>query len=364
MCNTSAVAPRALNLLRRQSVTVGDNQKLTDSQGNVMGIDLWIAMGFIAAISGTAFLAGRRLSLSVYQDRPLLFAECLVFSLVFAFGLSNRLSWAGAFPTPAALCWSNWVPIFLGFTAGLALEVSALRLHWRRGVSFSLSVIAVSFLAMPVIRPMLFPIKIDETAIWKNGVCLQSHEASCGPAAAATLLHQNALLTTSPINFPTGQWASPPLPSAERMMSIACLTSSQGTSSLGLVRGLRIAVAGNQQTVRVADPDPIKWLIKNQLPNIAVVRFTDDHDNGPVRRLLGANGEGHAVVVHSRTEDGKWRVADPAVGWRLWDDDRFRQVFTGEAIYLAPAGADDVPIRSFKKTKFEWDDDVLVQHPG
>lgn len=68
-----------------------------------MELDLWIAIGFIAAISGLALIAGRRLSLSVYRNRPLLFAECLVFSLVFAFGLSNRLSWASVFPTSAPL---------------------------------------------------------------------------------------------------------------------------------------------------------------------------------------------------------------------------------------------------------------------
>ena len=61
-----------------------------------MELDLWIAIGFIAAISGLALIAGRRLSLSVYRNRPLLFAECLVLSLVFAFGLSNRLSDIGA----------------------------------------------------------------------------------------------------------------------------------------------------------------------------------------------------------------------------------------------------------------------------
>lgn len=325
-----------------------------------MDIDLWIAIGFIAAISGLAFVAGRRLSLTVYQHKPLLFAECLVFSLVFAFGLSNRLSWANAFPTPAALCWSNWVPIFLGFTAGLAAEVSGLRLKWRRGSSASLAMIAAIFLTLPIARPMLFPIDIDPTANWKDGVCLQSHEASCGPAAAATLLHQHALLSTSPVDYQSGHfikesWSTAPLPSAECTMAMACLTSSQGTSSLGLVRGLRIAVADNHLDVKVADSDPIKWIARNQLPNIAVVRFTSDHTNGPVRRLLGNNGEGHAVVVHSRSNDGRWRVADPAVGWRLWDDDRLRQVFTGEAIYLAPGGIDAVPLRT-QKTKFESDD--------
>jgi hypothetical protein len=88
--------------------------------------------------------------------------------------------------------------------------------------------------------------------------------------------------------------------------------------------------------VEVADTDPSLWPAKDQLPNLAVVRFAPQGGDGPVRRLLGRGREGHAVVVHSRTADGRWRVADPAVGWRSWSDREFRRVFTGEAIYLAP----------------------------
>lgn len=309
-----------------------------------MGMDLWIAIGFIAAISALAFLAGRRLSLSVYHNKPLLFAECLVFSLVFAFGLSNRLSWASAFPTPAALCWSNWVPVFLAFSAGLAWGVSALRIRWRRGVSAALTMLGISFLALPVVRPHLFPLEIEEVVGWKDGICLQSHAASCGPAAAATLLHQTAMLTpakptTARLTYGGGQWAETPLVSAERWMANACLTSSQGTSSLGLVRGLRIAVAGSGHAVAVADQDPRKWASQSQLPNVAVVRFNNVRGDRPVRQLLGTDGEGHAIVVHSRTADGLWRVADPAVGWQLWSDERLARVFTGDAIYLASSSA-------------------------
>jgi hypothetical protein len=299
-------------------------------------MDLWIAMGFIAAISVLAYLAGRRLTLSDERNRSILFAECLAFSLVFAFGLSGQLAWANAFPTSAALCWSNWMPIFLSFAAGLASGVPALRDRLRRAVSVTMALLAFGFLLDPVIRPQLFPIPIGDVGIWKEGICLQSHEASCGPAAAATLLHQTALLTPTRLRDGGGQWAVSPLNSAEKLMAHACLTSSQGTSALGLIRGLRIAVAGSTRIVDVADSDPGLWVARMQLPNVAVVRFQDDRAAGPVRKLLGTEGEGHAVVVHSRTDNGRWRVADPAVGWQLWDDEPFRRVFTGEAIYLEP----------------------------
>lgn len=303
-----------------------------------MGMDLWIAIGFIAAVSGLAFLAGRRLTLSVYHAKPLLFAECLVFSLVFAFGLSNRLTWANAFESPAALCWSNWLPVFLAFTAGLSLELTALRARFRRVVAITMTMLGLGFLVLPIARPQLYPIQLNEISTWKEGVCLQSSDASCGPAAAATLLHQTAMVSPSPLTFGDRHWARAPSLSAERLMADTCLTSRQGTSSLGMVRGLRIAVAGSKHRVAIADTNPRAWRAKDQLPNIAVVRFAGELPSGPVRgpvrQLLGSDGEGHAVVVHSRTSDGHWRVADPAVGWRVWDDAFFRSVFTGEAIYL------------------------------
>lgn len=300
-----------------------------------MGLDLWIAMGVIAAISGLAFVAGRRLSLTVYRHRPLLLGVCLVLALVFAFGLSNRLTWANAFPTSAAMCWANWMPVFLAVTAGLASRMKALRPITRTLSTHAMAWLAVAFLLLPVIRPTLFPVQIAPIATWDDGICLQSHEASCGPAAAATLLHQTAVRYPCTLKFLNGSLASAPAESAEWMMAWACLTSNKGTSSLGLVRGLRMAVSGSDRIVRLADPEPATWVAQNALPNVAVVRFRRPTHRTSVTRLFGGGGEGHAVVVHSRTSDGRWRIADPAVGWRYWSDEEFRQIFTGEAIYLA-----------------------------
>ncbi|MEM0926847.1 MAG: cysteine peptidase family C39 domain-containing protein [Planctomycetota bacterium] len=304
-----------------------------------MGLDLLIASGFIAAISGLAFLAGRRLSLQAYQRRSYLFTECLIFCLVFAFGFSNRLTWASLFPTPAAICWSNWMPILLGFVAGLAFNAKTLRLGSRRLVSISLAVLSCAFLLHPLIRPSLFPIRSDLNAAWQDGVCLQSHESSCGAAAAATLLYQTNCLVALPQNWANHVGTEIDSLNAEKIMADACLTSEQGTTPMGLIRGLRIATRGLNRTVSVADPNPTHWVANKQVPNIAVVQFQgsgrDPSRFAPVRRLLGSDGEGHAVVVLGRNADGMWLVADPAVGHRLWSDAEFRACFTGEAIYLA-----------------------------
>ena len=300
-----------------------------------MGMDLWIAIGFVAAISGLALMAGRRLSLSVYRNRPLLFLECLAFSLVFAFGVVGRLTWAHAFPTPAAVCWSNWMPIFLAFTAGLASEMSGLRCAWRKAAAFIFLVIAGGFLVLPVARPHLSPIELAEFDQWHEGVCLQSNESSCGPAAVATLLRQRGVLERSR-RLPQ-RYALPDYDptSCEAYLAGLCLTSNEGTSSLGLFRGLKMSLEGTGMKARVADSDPRFWSSKDQLPNVAVVQFEASGTQSLVRGLIHRDGEKHAIVIHGREEDGRWLVADPAMGWSRWDDQTFRAVFTGEAIYIA-----------------------------
>ncbi|MEO1616876.1 MAG: hypothetical protein AAFV88_13555 [Planctomycetota bacterium] len=306
-----------------------------------MGLDLWIATVFITAIAMLAFLAGRQLSQTVYQTRSLLLAECLIFSLVFAFGLSNRLLWINVIPTPAVICWSNWMPVFLGLVTGLASKSHAMGRRTRPLIVGSLATVGVCFLLLPLSRPHLFPIETASVSAWEEGVCLQSHEASCGPAAVATLLYQ-ADLSHSFGN----QRLVPPeviqqrLAHAEQHLAAACLTSDKGTSTLGLVRGLRLATAGTNQEVRVADTNPTRWITKQQLPNLAVVQFRDSPNTtndrlGTVRRLMGSGGEAHAVVVVGRESSGLWKIGDPAVGWRYWTEEEFRQRFTGDAIYLS-----------------------------
>ena len=292
-------------------------------------MDLSIAIAFIVAISGLAFLAGRELSLTVYRSRPLLLIECLIFLVIFAFGVANRLFWANTFSDSAAMCWANWLPVFHAFTAGLALNAGSLRRRYRLGFSVALLLLGVAFLLQPVVRPNLYPIDLAAKAKWKDGVCLQSHEASCGPAAAASLLRCHALIHVARLNLDSDQ------SSTEAIMAEACLTSRQGTSSLCLVRGLRLATLNSGYTVSVADPNPRRWVSKGQLPNVAVICFRAGRKNDTVRRLLGTGGDAHAVMVYGRTNDGEWKVADPAVGWRYFRDEEFQSLFTGEAIFLS-----------------------------
>ena len=285
--------------------------------------DLTLAIVAITVLTVSAFAAGRQISLAG-QNRPtrfVLFAASMIFALTFSWLYAGNLSWAHAIPVASVVYWSNFMPVLLGFAAGAACHTAGLNRLGRPLTIASLLVIAASYLVIPIGRPIVSPVTLAE-AKWDEEVCLQSHEATCAAAAAATLLRLNGV------------------DADEASMIGPCLTSEQGTESLGLYRGLRLATDGSPRQVRIARNNPSDWLALDQLPNIALVKFNENEyagDNVPrrIRWMSGVTGEGHAIVVLGY-EDGQWIIGDPAIGRVRWSDEDLRRRFTGEAIYVTP----------------------------
>jgi len=302
-----------------------------------MQLDLLIAFFAIATSSFCAFRLGRALCRSgSAESQPrrwlpgtptTLFVGTILFSLVFCWGFHADLGWANVFPFSSVVIWSNFAPMMLAFAGGVALESSILRPGIRGLIVGSLGLLAIGFLTMPVARPWLFAPPVSESNEFDGFVCLQTHDATCAPASAVTLLKLHGIETS------------------EKELVAACLTSELGTEALGLYRGLKIASQKHGCRVRVGDKDPRNWLASGQLPSLALVHFPAD-EFGPIGsnarrswsadsiRFFGDRAEGHAVVVVGR-EDGKWLVADPAIGLVKWSDETMRIRFTGDAIYLS-----------------------------
>ena len=280
------------------------------------GWDLIFAILSITVLSVSAYLAGKSLGARVCKTRPWLFLEALAFTLIFGWFFAGRLIWANAISGSAVIYWSNLMPILLVFTAGLACATPGLT-RWRRPLTVTLlAAIAIGHLVIPVMRPLLAPAHVVAASQWRDNICLQTHSATCGAAATATLLNLRGI------------------PADEQTMIDACLTSRHGTEPLGLYRGLKLASQGFDHQVKVACRNPNDWLERNQLPNLALVRFANSSESGPIRWLLGPRGEGHAVVVLGREGD-QWIIGDPAVGKVRWSHQDFRRRFTGDAIYLS-----------------------------
>jgi hypothetical protein len=280
-----------------------------------MPFDQAVAISLITALSVLAFI-GARHSSGQGSTRPVAFALALLLALLYAWACSGKLAWASILPVGCVLFWSNLMPALLSLAAGLASKAAGLAGWHRPATTTALLVLAVAYIVTPLARPWLAPVQLAEQSKWHGDLCLQTHAASCAPAAAATLLRLAGI------------------DSDERALASACSTSRHGTEPLGLYSGLAVASYRYGVHPRVASPNADDWITSDQLPCIALVYFADTPSNGSMRRLLGPQGEGHAIVVLDRDAAGTWIIADPAFGKTSWTDQVFRERFTGDAIYL------------------------------
>jgi hypothetical protein len=138
---------------------------------------------------------------------------------------------------------------------------------------------------------------------WSDGVCLQSSEASCGPAAAATLL------------WHFGKHAS------ERELAVESFTTRRGTENWYLVRALR--KHGLALRYAVVSPG-----VENlQFPSIAGVRLNQ------------AGGAGHFIAILARHQE-KFVVGDPLMGREELSPTDLSERYTFTGFYLIPNPTD------------------------
>ncbi len=285
-----------------------------------MEADLAISILVILALAALASVIGYRFGLRLSPLlRISLFAASMLAATIHAAIVSGRLELAGLFRLSSAICFTNITPVLICFSVGLAWTIpgpDAFVRHVRLSLMAALSVL---FFFAPLLRPAIRPVISDEATRFDKGVCLQSHPASCAAAAAATLLSAHGISVS------------------ESQMMHACLTSRDGTEPLGLYRGLVLRTQSRRLSPRLASHDAAQWDQLCQYPLVALVTFRNDENSAPptLRRILGRDAEGHAIVVFGRTPGGKFIVGDPAVGRTLWDQEVFERRFSGQAIYLS-----------------------------
>ncbi len=282
-----------------------------------MSTDLASGIFLITGLSVLAYVAGVRIGSASAKLRPLLLVASLIVAVSFSWVAAGKLAWAWWIPSASILFWSNLTPALMSLTAGL-ISTSPSSHRYSRPVALAfLILLTVGHTLTPVLRPIVGPAHTDAISTWRDEVCLQSHSATCAPAAAVTLL-KTAGIKRSETNLVS-----------------ACLSSTYGTEPLGLFRGLAIASRGCVMRPAVASSDPSNWIEGDQLPNVALVRFDMSESAGAPAWLLGQKSEGHAVVILGRDPRGNWIIADPAFGRTLWSESTFRDRFTGDAIYMA-----------------------------
>jgi hypothetical protein len=293
----------------------------------MLATDLINAILAIGILCFLAFLAGSRLRSSGRR----LFAAAVCMTLVVAFFLQGRLSWVNILPFSSAIFLTNLLPIFVAFLAGFSKNAQAIRVEARPLTGWLLSSLSVVCLVSPIVRPLLAPPAVATTGMTNGVFVLQSHDSTCGPASAASLLRFHGINTT------------------EADLTGPCLTSNFGTEALGLYRGLSLGCRDSSLAPRLANRNPEMWNGTEQLPNVALMKLSDDEyaqplSNQSASRSIsepqwfagrGSNASGHAVVVLEHVQN-RWRIADPAVGTVWWTDEELRRRFTGDAIFLSP----------------------------
>ena len=276
--------------------------------------DLRLAAAIMAAVTLGAFALGLRLGRRVpaRAGAAVALAVC-AFVVAFVFLLADHLVLARLLPFSAVIILGDWLPPAVALLAGLA---------WRRlpGRAWRRAVLVVPLVAVCGFRSyarVLGDVPPLGQARWKAGVCRQTSQASCGAAAAATLLKAHGIETT------------------ESEMATLCLTRAGGTTMHGLYRGLKLKTRGTGFDVEPFRGD-LETLRREGGPVILSVRL----DPGPgvdprYERLWGwAPGVNHTVVFFGFRGDGKTDVGDPAVGREHWREEDVRVLWHGEGLRL------------------------------
>ncbi|MEZ6088359.1 MAG: cysteine peptidase family C39 domain-containing protein [Pirellulaceae bacterium] len=274
----------------------------------------------MTAFSAIIAVLGHHWATNPRTARWLLFA-ILPSAVLFDRLLAHRLFWTQWLPESSAIIvWANATPLFLAAAYGISFRLNQPSQTRQRVFAACVGMMAVAATIAPIVRPYTRPIAdMEETPNWVDGVCLQTHESTCGPAAAATLLRCYQFFTT------------------EASMNAVCLTGADGTSSLGIYRGLYNVGDPRGYQPRVVCGSFDHFVQYGQFPSIVMVRFSEpprDWRQSLITRVSRRGGQGHAIVVFGVNENGTLDVGDPATGRCQWNVERLRQSWDGEAIYL------------------------------
>lgn len=288
-----------------------------------MAPDLMIAVLVVAICAAVAGRIGHLLGQRYQRARTPLFMILILLTAWYASSWNGRMENVLLFSVGPAILLSNLTPVMSCFLAGLAWEMPGIP-KVRRLVSLGVFVcLAIALFLAPLVRPALHPARASELGHWKDGVCVQTHDATCGAAAVATMLREYGLLVT------------------EKELVSKCLTSENGSEPLAVYRALAIYANDIGQQPKLASSDPTSWQRLGQFPVLAMVSPIDTDlatpsRTGRLRSLLGRSSEGHAVVVLGRNSDGEYVVGDPSNGRVIWSPRQMAGFFSGQAIYLDP----------------------------
>jgi hypothetical protein len=279
-----------------------------------MGDLVW-ALLILAFVAGVLFRGAARVARGGSRRASTSLAvAAVVFLLVFGLTMHGKLMVARWLPLSNAIILGNWLPLGAAVLCGVLAGRSSIP-GWRRSV-LSAGLLAGTWWSV-LVNFLPGPLPTGER--WTpDGVCLQSSEASCSPAAAATLLRYHGI------------------EASEAEMMRLCLTRAGGSPSLGLYRGLTLKTQDTGWRVEVVRGTADE--LCRDLSTPVLLRMRLPREPSLAGRLLGWTGllpdPGHAVVLYQATDDGRLIVADPSSGMYTWWAADFLPRWRGEGLRL------------------------------
>lgn len=283
-------------------------------------IDIYLGLALAGSMSALAFYSAWRLSRSAPPRLCNLVAVALVLTLMlFIRDLWNSQVLVRLLPYSNLIVLGNWMVPTVALLGGLA---------WHRmpGRALRKCLLVGSMLCIAgysLVHPLRGQVPHCSN-LWRNEVCLQSTNASCSPASAATLL----------------RWYH--IPATEQEMAELCLTRMEGTYWQGLYRGLKIKTQGTPWDVEVfSGEDSSELMDKTSTgPVILTVGLPKDAEVSPIyeKDWGWVRGVSHSVVLFRFLPRQLVLVGDPSVddGQESWTRTDLQVLWQGYGIRLVP----------------------------
>lgn len=279
--------------------------------------DLYVGCAIVATAAIGVFL------LTHYATRSLslMASNFLAFLTVLLIVCYIREFWYDAkmarwLPFTNLIVVGNWLPLMAAVLAALAydhLPAPRFRKYFSAAALAFVSIITLVY-------PLLGTVPVCGNHWDTSGVCRQTTDFTCSPAAAATLLRMHGIATT------------------EQEMANLCLTR-HGTSWPGLYRGLKLKTAGTPWDVEVVDCSAEELPQYAETPLILSVGLVRNArvDANFSREYGWQPGVNHSVLMLGLKQDAI-QIADPSQPFatETWNRETLQLLWRGLAIRLVP----------------------------
>jgi Peptidase C39 family len=278
--------------------------------------DILLGAAIMAAIGWGLFrgtmVASDRLS---SRHQHLVAGGILLGMAVYGMWLWNNTAMANWFPFSNLIIVANWFPLFLLALGGVIIDMREIWC-WRR---WGLIACVVSFAGFTLCYPLLGSAPKCGEQWNRAGDCMQTTRYTCSAASAATLLKAYGIEAT------------------EQEMAELCLTR-EGTSWMGLYRGLTLKTTGTVWKVEVVECSPTELFQLANRPMIIDVGLPSNANPHSIltRENGWTPGVSHSVVLWGPQPNQRMLISDPmpTIGREEWHPSMLQLLYRGRALRI------------------------------